>query len=310
MARIQTSEEIDLAAVRDSVLKLHQSGKIHTASTVPLESPEDLHDIYTPGVALVCRAIHDDSEMAHTYTNIPSTVAIVTNGTATLGLGDIGPVAGMPVMEGKAVLFEKLVGISGVPILVDSHDPQVVIETVAAIAPTFGAIQLEDIRAPECFVIEEELQRRLPIPVMHDDQHGTAVVVLAALINACLLARRDVRRGQVIMALSNPDPEIEPELALAAGARFAADGAAVNNVLGFPGLFKGALLARARTITPLMRIAAAEAIACSAKNGELVPCPLDPAVHRAVVMAVLYVVDIKRQISRTFGRVTEVNGRI
>ena len=112
------------------------------------------------------------------------------------------------------------------------------------------------------------------------------------------------------MALSNPDPEIEPELALAAGARFAADGAAVNNVLGFPGLFKGALLAGARTITPLMRIAAAEAIACSAKNGELVPCPLDPAVHRAVVRAVLYVVDIKRQISRTFGRVTEVNGRI
>ena len=195
MARTQTSEETDLAAVRDRVLKLHQSRKIHTASTVPLESPEDLHDIYTPGVALVCRAIHDDSEMAHTYTNIPSTVAIVTNGTAILGLGDIGPVAGMPVMEGKAVLFEKLVGISGVPILVDSHDPQVVIETVAAIAPTFGAIQLEDIRAPECFVIEEELQRRLPIPVMHDDQHGTAVVVLAALINACLLARRDVRRG-------------------------------------------------------------------------------------------------------------------
>ena len=387
MARIQTSEETDLAAVRDRVLKLHQSRKIHTASTVPLESPEDLHDIYTPGVALVCRAIHDDSEMAHTYTNIPSTVAIVTNGTAILGLGDIGPVAGMPVMEGKAVLFEKLVGISGVPILVDSHDPQVVIETVAAIAPTFGAIQLEDIRAPECFVIEEELQRRLPIPVMHDDQHGTAVVVLAALINACLFARRDlrravvgqiglgaagigiasilaaygvkdiigtdtqpeaverlerlggrggsyesvmteadvviattgvaglikpgdVRRGQVIMALSNPDPEIEPELALAAGARFAADGAAVNNVLGFPGLFKGALLARARTITPLMRIAAAEAIACSAKDGELVPCPLDPAVHRAVVRAVLYMVDIKRQISRTFGRVTEVNGRI
>ena len=364
LALVQTLEGIELLAVKDRVFDRHQAGKIHTRSTVPVDSPEDLRDIYTPGVARVCQAIKDDPELARDYTTIPSTVAIVTNGTAILGLGDIGPVAGMPVMEGKSVLLDKLVGLSGVPILVDSHDPQVVIETVVAIAPTFGAINLEDIRAPECFIIEEELQRRLPIPVMHDDQHGTAVVVLAALINACrytgmklneaivgqiglgaagtgiatilsaygvkrligtdiepaaverfellggagrayeavmaeaeivvattgaagLIKPAEIRPGQVIMALTNPVPEIEPDEALAAGARFAADGKSVNNVLGFPGLFKGALLARAQTITSAMKIAAAEAIAPLAENGDLVPGPLNVEVHRAVTGAVL-----------------------
>jgi malate dehydrogenase (oxaloacetate-decarboxylating) len=363
LARIQSLEGVELLAVKDRVFDRHQAGKIHTASTVPVDSPEDLRDVYTPGVARVCLAIHDDPEMAHQYTSIPSTVAIVTNGTAVLGLGDIGPVAGMPVMEGKAVLLDRLVGLSGVPILINSRDPYKVIETVEAIAPTFGAINLEDIRAPECFLIEEELQRRLAIPVMHDDQHGTGVVVLAALINACrytgvelrksvvgqiglgaagtgiasilldygvkellgtdvrpealerlermggkpcpyetlmaeaeivvatsgvagLIKPGDVRRGQVILALTNPIPEIEPEEALAAGARFAADGKAVNNVLGFPGIFKGALLARARSITPAMKIAAAEAIARLAEEGELVPSPLNPEVHQTVAGAV------------------------
>lgn len=364
LARIQTMDGVELLAVKDRVFDRHQAGKIHTSSRVPVESPEDLRDIYTPGVARVCMAIHDNPALALDYTTIPNTVAIVTNGTAILGLGDIGPVAGMPVMEGKAVLLDKLVGLSGVPILIDSTDPKVVIETVTAIAPTFGAIKLEDIRAPECFEIEEELQRRLPIPVMHDDQHGTAVVVLAALINACryasvdlrhavvgqiglgaagmgistiladygvkkllgtdvkaesverlerlggvgrsyeelmaeaeivvattgvagLIKAEDVRAGQVILALTNPVPEIDPDEAIAAGASFAADGRAVNNVLGFPGIFKGALAARAGSITPAMKIAAAEAIAPLAEEGELVPNPLNLDVHRAVAGAVM-----------------------
>jgi malate dehydrogenase (oxaloacetate-decarboxylating) len=364
LARIQTMEGVELLAVKDRVFDRHQSGKIHTVSTVPVESPEDLRDVYTPGVARVCMAIHDNPELALQYTTIPNTVAIVTDGTAILGLGNIGPVAGMPVMEGKAVLLDKLVGLSGVPILINSTDPQVVIDTVTAIAPTFGAIKLEDIRAPECFVIEEELQRRLSIPVMHDDQHGTAVVVLAALINTCRYAKvdlrhavigliglgaagvgiatilseygvkkllgtdiqpeaverleglggagrsyedlmseaeiviattgvaglikpEDVRTDQVILALTNPIPEIDPDEALAAGASFAADGRAVNNVLGFPGVFKGALAARARSITPAMKIAAAEAIAPLAEEGELVPSPLNLDVHRSVAGAVM-----------------------
>ncbi len=364
LALIQTVEGVELQAVKDRVFDRHQAGKIRTTSTVSVDSPEDLRDIYTPGVARVCWAIHDEPELAREYTAIHSSVAIVTNGTAVLGLGDIGSVAGMPVMEGKAVLLDKLVGLSGVPILVDSHDPQVVIETVVAIAPTFGAINLEDIRSPECFIIEEELQRRLPIPVMHDDQHGTAVVVLAGLLNACryvgmdlheavvgqiglgaagtgiatilsaygvkamlgmdvqpdaverferlggggatyetvmaesdiviattgmpgLIKPADVRSGQVVLALTNPVPEIEPDEALAAGARFAADGKSVNNVLGFPGLFKGALMARAPIITSAMKVAAAQAIAPLAEEGELVPAPLDLEVHRAVTGAVL-----------------------
>jgi malate dehydrogenase (oxaloacetate-decarboxylating) len=364
LALIQTVEGVELQAIKDRVFDRHQAGKIRTTSTVSVDSPEDLRDIYTPGVARVCWAIHDEPELAREYTAIHSSVAIVTNGTAVLGLGDIGPVAGMPVMEGKAVLLDKLVGLSGVPILVDSHDPQVVIETVVAIAPTFGAINLEDIRSPECFIIEEELQRRLPIPVMHDDQHGTAVVVLAGLLNACryvemdlhdavvgqiglgaagtgiatilsaygvkamlgmdvqpdaverferlggggatyetvmaesdiivattgvpgLIKPADIRPGKVVLALTNPVPEIEPDEALAAGARFAADGKSVNNVLGFPGLFKGALMARAPIITSAMKVAAAQAIAPLAEEGELVPAPLNLEVHRAVTGAVL-----------------------
>ncbi len=364
LALIQTVEGVELQAIKDRVFDRHQAGKIQMTSTVPVDSPEDLRDIYTPGVARVCWAIHDEPELAREYTTIYSSVAIVTNGTAVLGLGDIGPVAGMPVMEGKAVLLDKLVGLSGVPILVESHDPQVVIETVVAIAPTFGAINLEDIRSPECFIIEEELQRCLPIPVMHDDQHGTAVVVLASLLNACryvemdlhdavvgqiglgaagtgiasilsaygvkamlgmdvqpdaverferlggggatyetvmaesdiivattgvpgLIKPADIRPGQVVLALTNPVPEIEPDEALAAGARFAADGKSVNNVLGFPGLFKGVLMARAPIITSAMKVAAAQAIASLAEEGELVPAPLNLEVHRAVTGAVL-----------------------
>lgn len=168
----------------DRVFNRHRGGKIHMEPSLQINTKQILRDIYTPGVARVCLAIRDDPSKAALYTNRQNTVAVVTNGTAILGLGDIGPVAGLPVMEGKSALFAALVGITAYPILVDSKDPAQIVETICTIAPSFGAIQLEDIAAPDCFTIEAELVRRLQIPVLHDDQHGTAVVALAGLINA------------------------------------------------------------------------------------------------------------------------------
>ncbi len=347
----------------DRVFTRHEGGKIHTRSRMPIDSLSVLRDVYTPGVARVCRAIEKEPALAEKYTNRPRTVAIVTNGTAILGLGDIGPVAGLPVMEGKAALFQTLAGLSGVPILIDKHDPKSLIETIANIAPSFGAIQLEDIAAPACFEVEEALQERLDIPVLHDDQHGTAVVALAGVLSGMrevgmdprqakigqvglgaagigigkllkaygvdhligtdlseealthyesfggqrdtlqgVMANADViisttgvrglikpewvREGQVVFALSNPDPEIEPVLALKHGARFAADGKNINNVLGFPGLFAGALKAGAKSFTPEMLIAAAESISAQAPPGRLVPGPLKRHIHNAIAEAV------------------------
>lgn len=168
-------------------------------SKIALHTISDLQKIYTPGVASVCHAILKDPKERHRYTSIPNTVAIVTNGTAILGLGNIGPVAGMPVMEGKAVLFDRLVGISAVPILIEATDPREVACTIAKIANTFGAIILEDIAAPGCFELEAKLQRLVDIPVFHDDQHGTAVVVLAALINALRLIRKKKENLKVVI---------------------------------------------------------------------------------------------------------------
>jgi len=354
---------IEVVEVIDEVLKRHEGGKIVVTSRYPLESIADMRMVYTPGVARVCKLIQANPSLASRYTGIGNTVAIITNGTAILGLGAIGPVAGMPVMEGKALLLERLAGISGFPILLDTRDPNEFIEAVVRIAPTFGAINLEDVAAPDCFEIEARIQDALDIPVMHDDQHGTAVVVLASLLRGCALSgltladqavgiiglgaagmgiaklllsyeirrligtdlkdeamrrleqaggQRDslegekarativvattgapglikatmVRKGQVILALSNPNAEIKPEEALAAGAAFAADGKVVNNALAFPGIFRGALDARARRITDAMKIAAAEAIAEQAPEGELVPEILDRSVHQAVALAV------------------------
>jgi malate dehydrogenase (oxaloacetate-decarboxylating) len=314
-------------------------------------------------VARVCLSIRDDVSLARQYTNIANTVAVITNGTAILGLGNIGPLAGLPVMEGKAALFWHLAGISGVPILIDETDPARIIEIIVAIAGGFGAIQLEDIAAPACFTIEEELRRRLDRPVLHDDQDATAVVTLAALLQATrqvgkrlddcvvgqiglgaagigiarLLLRKGVRDllgadvdeaafprlealggrrstleeimraadivvattgrrglippesvrvGQIVLALTNPDPEIEPVVAIAHGAAVAADGKSVNNVGAFPGLFRGALDADASRFSAAMLIAAAETLASRAPEGQLVPDPLDLASHRAVAAAV------------------------
>ncbi|MBI2757683.1 MAG: NAD-dependent malic enzyme [Chloroflexi bacterium] len=349
--------------VRDEVLELHQKGKIAIRSRFPIDSMATLRLVYTPGVAEVCLKIAKDPSMARLYTSTSHMVAIVTDGTAVLGLGDIGPLASMPVMEGKAMLMESLVGLSGVPILLNTKDPDEIVAAVTAIAPTFAAIQLEDISAPRCFEIEERLQKALDIPVMHDDQHGTAVVCVAALTNACRQTNTDIKKavigqiglgaagyaiakmlmrltgsavlgtdlsaeaiqhfeavggqgsslseimekcdiviattgapglikpemvhkGQIILALSNPNPEIDPDQALAQGAAFAADGKMVNNVLGFPGIFRGAVDANAARISHEMLVAAAQTIADMTPPGELVPSPLDKEVHRAVARAV------------------------
>jgi malate dehydrogenase (oxaloacetate-decarboxylating) len=347
----------------DRVFDRHRGGKIKTQSAIAITTQQVLRDIYTPGVARVCLAIQKDPSQAFEYTSLGNSVAIVTNGTAVLGLGNIGALAGLPVMEGKAALFSTLVGINAVPILLDETDPKRCIDHIVAISAGFGAIQLEDFAAPACFEIEEGLRARLARPVMHDDQHGTAVVVLAATLNAtkragidlgdCVIGQvglgaagigivrllqqagirhvmgtdldagavrrltgmggeastldeimkkadiviattgarglirpETVRKGQIIMALSNPDPEIEPALALQHGAAIAADGKGINNLLGFPGLFKGALDARAPRFTDAMLLAAARTIADLAKDDELVPDPLDLAMHQAVAAAV------------------------
>ncbi len=372
---------------RDEVFALHRGGKMAIAPTVPLASREDLSLAYTPGVALVCEAIAADPELVHSYTWVGNTVAIVSDGSAVLGLGNIGPRAAMPVMEGKAVLFKQFGGVDAVPICLATQDVEEIIATVTALAPSFGGINLEDISAPRCFEIERRLDRALPIPVFHDDQHGTAVVVLAALRNAAALLDRKLCElrvvvsgagaagvavtgmlitggvtagdvivcdsqgiihgdraglsgtkqhlagitnaggrtggiaealrgadvlvgvsggsipedavagmapGGIVFALANPTPEVHPEVA----ARYAAVVATgrsdfpnqINNVLAFPGIFRGALDAKATTVTDGMKLAAAEAIAAlvadDLRADAIVPSPLDPRVAPAVAAAV------------------------
>lgn len=363
LAAVEQTEGTKLINVRDEVLELHVKGKIAIRSRYAIDSLATLRKVYTPGVAEVCLKIAKEPALARQYTSISHMVAIVTDGTAVLGLGDIGALAGMPVMEGKAMLMESLVGLSGIPILLNTRDTEEIIAAVAAIAPTFAAIQLEDISAPRCFEIEERLQKMLNIPVMHDDQHGTAVVTTAALLSASrltgvylssakigqiglgaagqaiaqmlmrltgnpvwgadlnpealkrlqanggkasnlaeIMANCDiviattgarglirpamVRKGQIILALSNPNPEIEPEVAMQHGALFAADGKSVNNVLGFPGIFRGAVDAAASRISEEMLLVAAQTISEMTPPGDLVPNPLEKAVHHAVARVV------------------------
>ncbi len=362
-ARIDELPIAHFVGKSDRVFDRHKGGKIRTVSARPINTQQILRDVYTPGVARVCLAIQKDPKQAFEYTAVGNTVAIVTNGTAVLGLGNVGALAALPVMEGKAALFATLVDINAVPILLDETDADRCIDHIAAIAGSFGAIQLEDFAAPQCFAIESGLRERLHCPVLHDDQHGTAVVVLAAVINATRRAGRElgdcvigqiglgaagigivrllmcagvgrvlgadinesararfaamggkssaledimgncdvviattgvrglirpamVRKGQIILALSNPDCEIEPAVALQHGAAIAADGKGINNVVAFPGLFKGALAARAARFTDAMLLAAARRIAELGHGDELVPNPLDRDVHVAVAAAV------------------------
>lgn len=361
---VQAVKETHLEEVIDDVMELHRGGKITMSPTHPVTSVEDLRKVYTPGVASISKMIQADPTKARDFTGIGRTVAICTNGSRVLGLGNIGPAAALPVMEGKAALFAQFSGMNMVPILINTLDPKKFVETVCSIASGYSAIQLEDIQTPECFEIEDELIKRLPIPVMHDDQHGTAVVSLAAALNACRIVKMDlkkvtvgqiglgaagsaiarlimtytgkpvigedpnpvasarfqkmggeiaasveeimkkadvvisttgqaglikpemVRKGQIILALSNPYPEISIADATAAGAGFASDGSRVNNLLGYPGLLKGAVLASAKRMTTAMYIAAAEAIVRHTPEKELVPDPLDSALHDRVAKSV------------------------
>src|ERR687886_506064 len=185
--------------VTDRTFELHRGGKLYTGLKARIQSRDDLSMAYTPGVARVCVDIHDDPDRAWEYTVKGNSVAVVSDGTAVLGLGDIGPAAAMPVMEGKAVLFKEFANVDAVPICLDTKDPDEIVATVKAIAPTFGGINLEDISSPRCFQIENRLMDELDIPVFHDDQHGTAIVVLAALLNACRLTGRRIEELTVAM---------------------------------------------------------------------------------------------------------------
>ena len=199
LAGLKALAGVEVLQVRDEILEIHRRGSIQMHSRVPICSQTDMRMLYTPGVAQVCEAIKADPRSAWEWTGLCDRIAIVTNGTAILGLGDIGPLAGLPVMEGKAALLAEFVQISGVPILLETKDVDTFVETVAAIAPSFGAIQLEDVAAPSCFEIEDRLKDRLDIPVFHDDQHGTATVVLATLINALKKTGRKAKDSSAIM---------------------------------------------------------------------------------------------------------------
>ncbi len=374
----------------EKALALHEklNGKLETVSKVPVKSREDLALAYTPGVAEPCKVIAQDKEAAYAYTMKANTIAVVSDGSAVLGLGNIGPYAAMPVMEGKAVLFKEFAGVNAVPICLDTQDTEEIIQAVTWLAPGFGGINLEDISAPRCFEIEERLKETLDIPVFHDDQHGTAIVVLAGVINALkvvgkkkencrvvingagsagiaiarlllsygfpdvtlcdksgILSRQseglnwmqekmmdvtnpegrtgtlaDAMKGAdifigvsapgivsqemvasmnpdpILFAMANPVPEIMPDLAKAAGARVVGTGRSdfpnqVNNVVAFPGIFKGALEGRATQITEKMKLAAALAIASLVPEDQLnedniMPEAFDPRVADVVAEAV------------------------
>lgn len=374
----------------EKALALHKewNGKLEIVSKTPVKSREDLSYAYTPGVAEPCKVIAENKEEAYTYTIKSNTVAVISDGSAVLGLGNIGPYAAMPVMEGKAVLFKEFGGVNAVPICLDTQDTEEIIKTVTYLAPGFGGINLEDISAPRCFEIEERLKQILDIPVFHDDQHGTAIVVLAGIINALKITGKDkntckvvvngagsagvaitrllltygfsniimcdktgiisrqteglnwmqekmaqvtnpagetgslsdamrhadifigvsapgivtkemvasMNKDSILFAMANPVPEIMPDLAKEAGARIVGTGRSdfpnqINNVVAFPGIFKGALEGRALQITEEMKLAAAHAIAGLVPEEELnenniMPEAFNPKVAEAVAEAV------------------------
>jgi malate dehydrogenase (oxaloacetate-decarboxylating) len=388
ISAVQAVRGAELVEITDRTFEVHRRGKIHTGLNIPVKSRDDLSMAYTPGVARVCTAISENRKKAFKYTIKANTVAVVSDGTAVLGLGDIGPEAAMPVMEGKAMLFKEFADVDAFPICLSTTDVDEIVETVIRISPTFGGINLEDISSPRCFEIEERLQQALDIPVFHDDQHGTAIVTLAALINACRLTGRRMEDLEVLMvgagaagvavakilidagvssivacdrfgaihagrddyaaasmnapkrwlaentnsgrrdgqpreviegtdlfvglsgpgiiqasdlermndepfvfAMANPNPEVRPEEA-AAHVRVMATGRSdypnqINNVLAFPGVFRGALDARAIAITEEMKLAAAQGIAGVIGDDELEEDYIVPSVfNRDVGMAV------------------------
>lgn len=376
--------------INEKALKLHETwnGKLETVSKSPVKSREDLSLAYTPGVAEPCKVIAENKDAAYTYTWKANTVAVVSDGSAVLGLGNIGPYAAMPVMEGKAVLFKEFGGVNAVPICLDTQDTEEIIKAVTYLAPGFGGINLEDISAPRCFEIEERLKQTLDIPVFHDDQHGTAIVVLAGVINALKVVKKEAAGCKVVVngagsagvaitkllltygfrhvimcdksgilsetseglnwmqqkmvkitnpdqetgsladamkdadifvgvsapnivtpdmvksmhsdailfAMANPVPEIMPDAAKAAGAKVVGTGRSdfpnqINNVVAFPGIFKGALEGRAKQITEEMKLAAAKAIASLVPEDKLsedyiMPEAFDPTVVEVVAQAV------------------------
>ena len=380
-----TANGIGADLTHEEIFAAHEGGKLTASVTAPLDSARDLSIAYTPGVAQVSRAIASDPTLADRYTWTQRLVAVVSDGSAVLGLGDIGPKASLPVMEGKSALFKTFAGLDSIPLVLDTKDVDEIVETLVRLRPSFGAVNLEDISAPRCFELERRVTEALDCPVMHDDQHGTAVVALAALRNAARVAGRElgslrvvisgagaagvacakilhtagvgeiivldsrgvisagrdgltpikeelaeftnprgisggpaeamsgadvfigVSVGQVpeehvalmaedciVFALSNPDPEIHPEIA-GKYASVVATGRSdfpnqINNVLAFPGIFKGALDVGARRITDGMKVAAAEAIAAVAADDlsadYIVPSPLDPRVAPEVSAAV------------------------
>jgi malate dehydrogenase (oxaloacetate-decarboxylating) len=378
-----------LALSEEEIFTAHEGGKLSVSSTVPLLNKRDLSIAYTPGVAQVSRAIHANPELARTHTWAERLVVVVSDGTAVLGLGNIGPSASLPVMEGKSALFKAFGDLDSIPLVLNTTNVDEIIETLVRLRPSFGAVNLEDISAPRCFELEERLIEALDCPVMHDDQHGTAVVVLAALTNAAKVTGRELEGlkvvvsgagaagiavseilltagvkdvvlldskgiinaeradlvadsgsvkarfaqrtnpralsggpaealqgadvfigvsssklaedhlklmngNSIVFALSNPDPEVLPEVAVKYAAVVATGRSdfpnQINNVLAFPGIFRGALDAGARRITPAMKIAAARAIAALAEDelsaDYIVPSPLDPRVAPAVTAAV------------------------
>lgn len=386
--QIATIAQVEVLSVIDRTFQLHEKGKIEVVSKSPIDTRDALSMAYTPGVARVCQAIAKDYEKSFDLTIRANTVAVISDGSAVLGLGNIGAAAAMPVMEGKAALFKEFAGVDAFPICIDTQDPDAIVETCRQLAPTFGGINLEDISSPRCVDIEQRVIEAVDIPVFHDDQHGTAVVVLAALLNALKLVDKsfsDIRvtfsgagaagvaiakllqkvgveqivmcdrqgaihRGRslddnpvkqwmaentnpeqltgtlseslrgadvfigvsgpnvvtvddicgmatdpIVFALSNPDPEISPELALP-HVRVMATGRSdypnqINNVLCFPGLFRGLLDARARRVTDEMKIAAARAIAGVIPEGEIradfvIPSVFDKRVTQRVARAV------------------------
>ena len=371
---MRACSDIEILAWEDRTFALHEGGKVATLARIPVTDRDDLSMAYTPGVARVCKAIEADPNLSHELTIRKNTVAIVSDGTAVLGLGDIGPLGAMPVMEGKALLFKEFAGVDAFPICLDTKDPQEIIDTVVRIAPSFGGINLEDIAAPVCFEVEDRLKELLDIPVFHDDQHGTAVVTLAALDNALKIVQKNMadltvviagvgaagvaiskilmnagvrniigvdregavydgrgnlnvakqwfaentnpetRKGSlgeimpgsdvfigvsgpnlinradvltmakdpIVFAMANPDPEIRPEEAEGVVAVMATGRSdfpnQINNVLAFPGLFRGALDAGATQITEGMKVAAAHAIASAVSPAELSPTHVIPSV--------------------------------